>query len=214
MYSFLPSSLFNARFRFHLIHPHLIIQCKVFVFIIISSFWGSFIVNINKLYDFEMRALFSFPISEWIWMQVHAEVLAHFTTLFRMVTKYFCKTDILSMASPGKRNQGCTWTTFCSLFCMPELLPKVGVLLACFFDRYKNFKFINWYLDVTIEYKYNVQCFCLKRILNIIIQAGIFREYRNKCFWRPKCFGKAIPQITTLQILSGKGAVQIMPLRK
>ena len=35
-------------------------------------------------------------------------------------------------------------------FCMPELLPKVGVLLACFFDRYKNFKFINWYLDVTI----------------------------------------------------------------
>ena len=40
------------------------------------------------------------------------------------------------------------------------------------------------------EYKYNVQCFWLKRILNIIIQAGIFREYRNKCFWRPECFGK------------------------
>ena len=28
--------------------------------------------------------------------------------------------------------------------------------------------------------------FLLKRILNIIIQAGIFREYQNKCFWRPK----------------------------
>ena len=40
------------------------------------------------------------------------------------------------------------------------------------------------------EYKYNVQCFSLKRILNIIIQVGIFREYQNKCFWRPKCFGK------------------------
>ena len=26
---FLPSSLLNARFRFHLIHPHLIIQCEV-----------------------------------------------------------------------------------------------------------------------------------------------------------------------------------------
>ena len=50
---------------------------------------------------------------------------------------------------------------------MPELLTKVGVLLACFFDRYKNFKFINWYLDMTIEYKYNVQCFCLKRILQL-----------------------------------------------
>ena len=61
------------------------------VFIIISSFWGGFIVNINKLYDFEMRALFSFPISECISMRVHAEVdcfLAHFTTLVRMVTKY------------------------------------------------------------------------------------------------------------------------------
>ena len=26
---FLPSSLLNAKFHFHLIHPHLIIQCKV-----------------------------------------------------------------------------------------------------------------------------------------------------------------------------------------
>ena len=168
MYSFLPSSLLNARFHFHLIHPHLIIQCKVsfsshsssshysmqgFIFIIISSFWGGFIVNINKLYDFEMRALFSFPISEWILMRVHAEVDCFWLILppfSGMVTKNFHKTDILSMASPGKRNQGRTWTAFCSLFCMPELLPKVGVLLACFFDRYTNFKFINWYLDVTI----------------------------------------------------------------
>ena len=45
-------------------------------------------------------------------------------------------------------------------------------------------------------------------------QVGIFREYRNKCFWRPKCFGKAPPQIMPLRILSGKGAVQIMPFRK
>ena len=52
------------------------------------------------------------------------------------------------------------------------------------------------------------------RILNIIIQAGIFRDYRNTCFWRPKCFGKAIPQIMTLQILSGNGALQIMPFWK
>ena len=56
--SFILISLFNARFRFH---HHFI-------------FLGGFIVNINKLYDFEMRALFSFPISEWILMRVHAEV--------------------------------------------------------------------------------------------------------------------------------------------
>ena len=30
-----------------------------------------------------------------------------------------------------------------------------------------------------------------KRILNIIIQAGIFTAYWNKCFWIPECFGKA-----------------------
>ena len=29
LYSFLPSSLLNARLRFHVIHPHLIIQHKV-----------------------------------------------------------------------------------------------------------------------------------------------------------------------------------------
>ena len=63
------------------------------------------------------------------------------------------------------------------------------------------------------EYKYNVQCFWLKRILNIIIQTGIFREYwnkcfwrpkaqadifreyQNKCFWRPKCFGKGTTSV-------------------
>ena len=64
MYSFLPSSLFNARFRFHLIHPHLIIQCKVSFSSSFHPFGEVFIVNINKLYDFEMQALFSFPISE------------------------------------------------------------------------------------------------------------------------------------------------------
>ena len=44
VYSFLPSSLLNARFRFHLIHPHLIIQCKV----LFSSHFillGGFVVN-------------------------------------------------------------------------------------------------------------------------------------------------------------------------
>ena len=154
MYSFLPSSLLNARFHFHLIHPHLIIQCKVSFSSSFHLFGGGFIVNINKLYDFEMWALFSFPISEWIWMRVHAEVdcfwliLPPFSGWLQNISVKHIY--ILSMASPGKRNQGRTWTAFCSLFCMPELLPKVGVLLACFFDRYKNFKFINWYLDVTI----------------------------------------------------------------
>ena len=45
------------------------------------------------------------------------------------------------------------------------------------------------------EYYYNVQCFWLKRIWNIIIWAGFFREYWNKCFWRTKCFGKGASSV-------------------
>ena len=56
---------------------------------------------------------------------------------------------------------------------MPELLPKVGVLLACFFDRYTK---------------------SASEDLNAL--------------------EKAPPQIIPLQILSGKGAVQIMPFWK
>ena len=29
----------------------------------------------------------------------------------------------------------------------------------------------------------------ISTMYSVIIQVGIFREYRNKCFWRTKCFG-------------------------
>ena len=29
----------------------------------------------------------------------------------------------------------------------------------------------------------------ISTMYSVIIQEGIFREYRNKCFWRTKCFG-------------------------
>ena len=132
--------------------------------------------------------------------------LAHFTTLFRMVTKISVKQILFPWLVQGKILD--TWTAFCSLFCMPKPLPNVGVLLACFLT---DTQISNSWIGIQtwpFEYKYNVQCFWLKRILNIIIQAGIFREYwnkcfwrpksqvgifreyRNKCFWRPECFGK------------------------
>ena len=50
-------------------------------------------------------------------------------------------------------------------------------------------------------------------ILNIIIQEGIFREYRNSASEDLNALEKAPPQIIPLRILSGKGAVQIMPFR-
>ena len=42
LYSFLPSSLLNARLHFHVIHPHLIIQHKV---LFSSHFISSFLKN-------------------------------------------------------------------------------------------------------------------------------------------------------------------------
>ena len=102
---FLPSSLLNARFHFHLIHPHLIIQCKVSFsshFILL----GGFIVNMNKWYDFEMWALFSFPISERIWPKcgymLKQIVFGSFYHPFQDGYKNFRKTGIVSVASPGQ----------------------------------------------------------------------------------------------------------------
>ena len=50
---------YKVSFSSHLSSSHYSMQG--FVFIIISSFWGGFIVNINKWYDFEMQACFLFP---------------------------------------------------------------------------------------------------------------------------------------------------------
>ena len=87
------------------------------------------------------------------------------------------------MASPGQD----TWylNRLLQSFLYAKTITKCWCSVGMFFDRYTNFKFINWYPDVTIWILLQCTVF-LKRILNIIIQVGIFREYRNKCFWRPK----------------------------
>ena len=92
--SFILISLFNARFHF----------------IIISSFWGGFIVNINKLYDFEIRACFLFLFQNEYECRYMLKLIifGSFYHPFKDGYKNFHKTDIVSMASPGKRNQGHT----------------------------------------------------------------------------------------------------------
>ena len=93
--SFILISLFNARFCFH--HHFILLG-------------GGFIVNINKLYDFEMRACFLFPFQnecECGYM-LKSIVFGSFYHPFQDGYKNFRKTDIVSMASPGKRNQSCT----------------------------------------------------------------------------------------------------------
>ena len=35
----------------------------------------------------------------------------------------------------------------------------------------------------------------MRTMYSVIIQAGIFREYQNKCFWRTKCFGSGTSSV-------------------
>ena len=86
--SFILISLFNARFCFH------------YHFILL----GGFIVNINKLYDFEMQAcfLFLFQNGYECGYMLKSIVFGSFYHPFQDGYKKFHKTDIVSVASPGQ----------------------------------------------------------------------------------------------------------------
>ena len=70
----------------------------------------------------------------------------------------------------------------------------------------KNFKY---YHTGGIFREYRNKCFWRPKA-----QAGIFREYRNQCFWRPNALKRHHLRLCPLRILSGKGAVQIVSFRK
>ena len=57
------------------------------------------------------------------------------------------------------------------------------------------------------EYKYNVQSFWLKRILNIIIQAGILESTKISASEDLNALENSPAQFMALQILSRKGEV-------
>ena len=52
----------------------------------------------------------------------------------------------------------------------------------------------------------------ISTMYSVIIQAGIFREYWNKCFWRTKCFGSGTSSV--YGIVDIRREVQIMPFWK
>ena len=120
-----------------------------------------------------------------------------------MVTKSSIKQILFSMASPGQD----TWYLNCLLqsFLYARTVTKSWCSVGMFFDRCTNCKFINWYPDMTIWILVQCTVFWLKRIWNIIIQAGIFREYRNKCFWRPKWFGKGTTSVYGIADIKQEG---------
>ena len=140
-------------------------------------------------------SLFSFPISEWIRPKcrytLKQVVFGSFHHPFQDGYKSSVKTDIVSLASPrGILEPPSAVFSVCQ--------NRYQMLVFCWHVFWQIHKFQIHKLVIqtwSFEYKYNVQCFWLKRILNIIIQAGIFREYRNKCFWRPKCFGKGTSSV-------------------
>ena len=158
-------------------------------------------------------SLFSFPSSEWIQPKCGYMLKKIVFGSFYHPFQDGYKSSVIQILFPWLV-QG--WYLNCLLqyFLYARTVTKCWCSVGMFFDRCTNFKFTKWYPDMTIWILVHVQCFWLKRFWNIIIQAGIFTEYRNKCFWRTNTLEKAPAQFIASRILSGKGEVQIMPFQK
>ena len=131
-------------------------------------------------------------------------LLVHLTTLFRMVTK-FRNTDIASLASPRGILELCS-----AVFSICQNLYHKLVFCWHVYDTGTNYKFINWYPDMTI---------------GMLVKCA-------ECFWRTKCFGKGTSTVyAVLEIKRAfldstkisaseepnaleKAPVQFMPFRK
>ena len=101
--------------------------------------------------------------------------LADFTTLFRVVTEIlYLRNHLLGFV------WGCTWTAFCSIFCMQEHLTKVGVLLERLWQMHK-LKIHNWvsrcvHLNISTMYSiFNWKEFELS------YRQAFYRESGNNC---------------------------------
>ena len=99
---------------------------------------------------FEMRAcfLFLFQNEYECGYMLKSIVFGSFYHPFQDGYKKFCKIDILSMVSPGQDTS--YLNRLLQSFLYARTVTKSWCSVGMFFDRYTNFKFINWYLDVTI----------------------------------------------------------------
>ena len=101
--------------------------------------------------------------------------LAHFTTLFRVVKEIpYLRNHI------ARHVWWCTWAAFCSIFCMQEPLPKVGVLLENLWQLHK-LKIHKWvsrcdYLNASTMYS----IFDWKEF-ELSYWQTLFKESRNRC---------------------------------
>ena len=96
----------------------------------------------------ELCFLFPFQNEYECGYMLKSIVFGSFYHPFQDGYKNFCKTDIVSVASPGQDTSylNCLLQSFLYARTVTKSWCSVGM----FFDRYTNFKFINWYLDMTI----------------------------------------------------------------
>ena len=127
--------------------------------------------------------MFSFPISEWIW-QVHAEADCFWLILppFSGWLQKFRNTDIVSLANTR------------------GILELPSAVFSVCQNRYQMLVFC-WHVFWQMH-KFQIHKLVSRRdhlnistMYSVIIQAGIFREYWNKCFWRTKCFGSGTSSV-------------------
>ena len=109
-------------------------------------------------------------------MRVHAEADCFWLILppFSGWLQKFCNTDIVSLASPRG-----------------ILEPPSAVFSVCQ-NCYQMLPWhVFWQMHKFQIHKLVSRCdhLNISTMYSVIIQVGIFREYRNKCFWRTKCFG-------------------------
>ena len=133
--SFILISLFNARFHFH---HHFILLGGGLLYILINY----------MIFKMQACFLFLFQNEYKCGYMLKLIVFGSFYHPFQDGYKKFRKTDILSMASPGQDTS--YLNRLLQSFLYARTVTKSWCSVGMFFDRYTNFKFINWYLDVTI----------------------------------------------------------------
>ena len=96
----------------------------------------------------ELCFLFPFQNEYECGYMLKSIVFGSFYHPFQDGYKNFCKTDIVSVANPGQDTS--YLNRLLQSFLYARTVTKSWCSVGIFFDRYTNFKFLNWYLDVTI----------------------------------------------------------------
>ena len=86
-------------------------------------------------------------------------------------------------------------------FLHARTITKSWCSVGMFFDRCTNFKFINWYPDMTIWILVQCTVFLTEKNFKYYHTGG----YRNKCFWRTKCFGKGTSSVYSTADIKQEG---------